>query len=156
MSVFFDLLTNFFDKWFWEGVIIRCWFQVAHEQICTYQRSFLVYGEFLGKPNVQGQLRMLLSLFFVYTAIYLLNVLQKCCHTFLKNNYADDKFKIIFKYLNFYSICSYLSQNHRQTQVKTFWLWESISSERATTLEFWVNLRSCWFTRAWGKTVYRT
>lgn len=75
---------TFFDKWFWAGVIIICWFVVAHEQICTYQRSFLVYGEFLGKPNVQGQLRMLLSLFFVYTAIYLLNVLQKCYYTFKK------------------------------------------------------------------------
>lgn len=155
MLVFFDLLTNFFDKWFWAGVIIICWFLVAHKQICNCQRLFVVYGEFLGKPNVQGQLRMLLSLFFVYTAIYMLNVLQKCCYTFKKNNYADDKFKIIFKYLNFYSICSYLSQNHRQTQVKTFWLWESTSSERATTLEFWVNLRSCWFTRTWEKTVYR-
>lgn len=57
---------------------------VAHEKICTYQRSILVYGEFLGKPNVQGQLRMLLSLFFVYTAIYLLNVLQKCYYAFKK------------------------------------------------------------------------
>lgn len=65
ISVFFDLLTNFFDKWFWAGVIIICWFVVAHEQICNCQRLFVVYGEFLGKPNVQGQLRMLLSLFFV-------------------------------------------------------------------------------------------
>lgn len=88
---------------------------------CTsYQRSFLVYGEFLGKPNVQGQLRMLLSLFFVYMYS---NILVKCLTKVLlcikENNYAYDKFKITFKFINFSSICSYLSQNHRQTQVKT-------------------------------------